>query len=174
MQRYEDRGENFYYPQEDFLCKVATERSWDWNVIRPNAIIGFTPAGVFSPASTPSNLDESTNNLKSLVGNGMSAALTLAMYFLCCQEMGEVPIFPGNNLIYNSVDDCSFAPSLAHMNVWSATEDIAKNEAFNHTNGDVFVWKYFWRRMGSYFGVEVSAPIDNAFVARGSTADGDD
>ncbi|KAJ4191687.1 hypothetical protein NW759_016670 [Fusarium solani] len=137
MQRYEDRGENFYYPQEDVLCKVATERSWDWNVIRPNAIIGFTPAG-----------------------NGMSAALTLAMYFLCCREMGEVPIFPGNKLIYNSVDDCSFAPSLAHMNVWAATEDIAKNEAFNHTNGDVFVWKYFWRRMGSYFGVETTEVPD--------------
>lgn len=43
MQRYDDDGLNFYYPQEDFLFKLHAERNWSWNVIRPNAIIGFTP-----------------------------------------------------------------------------------------------------------------------------------
>lgn len=45
MTRYDDRGENFYYQQEDFLFDLAAKRSWDWNIIRPHAIIGFTPAG---------------------------------------------------------------------------------------------------------------------------------
>lgn len=45
MRRYDDRGDNFYFQQEDFLFDLAAKRSWDWNVIRPNAIIGFTPAG---------------------------------------------------------------------------------------------------------------------------------
>ena len=43
MRRYEDHGENFYYPQEDALFALSAKRSWHWNVIRPNAIIGFTP-----------------------------------------------------------------------------------------------------------------------------------
>jgi len=43
MGRYEDHGENFYYPQEDALFALSAKRSWTWNVIRPNAIIGFTP-----------------------------------------------------------------------------------------------------------------------------------
>jgi hypothetical protein len=46
MQRYDDRGENFYFTQEDFLFSLAAKRTWDWNVIRPNAIVGFTPAGM--------------------------------------------------------------------------------------------------------------------------------
>ncbi|KAF3349230.1 hypothetical protein VD0002_g1134 [Verticillium dahliae] len=131
MPRYQDHGENFYYPQEDYLFDLASKREWDWNVIRPNAIIGFTPAG-----------------------NGMSAALTLAIYILTCREMGEVPVFPGNKFFYNSVDDASYAPSLADMNVWAATSENTKNEAFNHTNGDVFVWKHFWPKLGKYFGVD--------------------
>ncbi|KAM5363919.1 hypothetical protein ACJZ2D_011771 [Fusarium nematophilum] len=132
MARYNDHGENFYYPQEDFLFDLAAKRTWDWNVIRPNAIIGFTPAG-----------------------NGMSAALTLAIYILCCKEAGKVPVFPGNKFFYNSVDDASYAPSLADMNVWAATNEHTKNEAFNHTNGDVIVWKYFWPKLAAYFGVEI-------------------
>ena len=51
IQRYNDHGENFYYPQEDALFDLAAKRTWDWNVIRPNAIVGFTPAGLFSPVS---------------------------------------------------------------------------------------------------------------------------
>jgi nucleoside-diphosphate-sugar epimerase len=92
----------------------------------------------------------------------MSAALTLAIYILTCREMGEVPVFPGNKFFYNSVDDASYAPSLADMNVWAATSDNTKNEAFNHTNGDVIVWKHFWPKLGKYFGIDVS-PSPNYF-----------
>lgn len=85
----------------------------------------------------------------------MSAALTLAVYILCCRERGQEPIFPGNKLFYQCVDDNSYAPSLADMNVWAATNDHTKNEVFNHTNGDVFVWQYFWPKLAQYFGVKV-------------------
>ena len=47
MGRYEDYGENFYYYQEDFMFELAAKRQWDWNVIRPHAIVGFTPAGEY-------------------------------------------------------------------------------------------------------------------------------
>ncbi|KAI8930869.1 hypothetical protein NX059_011886 [Plenodomus lindquistii] len=143
MPRYKDHGENFYYPQEDFLFNLAAKRKWDWNVIRPNAIIGFTPQG-----------------------NGMSMALTLGIYLLCCREMGVAPVFPGNEYFYNScIDDSSYAPSIADMSVWAATSDNAKNEAFNHTNGDVFVWKYLWQKLGRYFGIQV--PEFTEWAAKG-------
>lgn len=54
MGRYEDKGENFYYPQEDFLSTLAAKRTWNWNIIRPNAIIGFTPAGMIARKATAS------------------------------------------------------------------------------------------------------------------------
>lgn len=87
----------------------------------------------------------------------MSMALTLAMYLLCCRETGEAPIFPGNKLFFQTADDCSYAPSIADMSVWASTHKHTGNEAFNHNNGDVFLWKYFWPQLGQYFGMDVSA-----------------
>lgn len=46
--RYDDNGDNFYYPQEDFMFAMQKDRNWTYNIIRPNAIIGFTPGGQFS------------------------------------------------------------------------------------------------------------------------------
>lgn len=41
--RYDDQGLNFYYPQEDFMFDLQSRRNWSYSIIRPNAIIGFTP-----------------------------------------------------------------------------------------------------------------------------------
>lgn len=90
------------------------------------------------------------------LGNGMSEALTLAIYILCCRELGVPPLFPGNKFFWNSVDDNSSSCSLADMSVWAATTEHCVNEDFNHTNGDVFIWKHFWPKLTKYFGVEVS------------------
>ena len=46
--RYDDKGENFYYVQEDDLVELSQQRSWSWNVLRPNAVIGCTTGGQFS------------------------------------------------------------------------------------------------------------------------------
>ncbi|POS76164.1 hypothetical protein DHEL01_v205434 [Diaporthe helianthi] len=144
--RYEDHGENFYYAQEDIMFELAAKRGWHWNVIRPKAIIGYTPAG-----------------------NGMSVALTVAIYFLICRELGEVPMFPGNKFMYEIVDDASYAPSIADMSVWASTHEHTKNEAFNHNNGDCIVWKQLWTKLGAHFGIEVPEVPDSAWTANGDT-----
>ncbi|KAH7341215.1 hypothetical protein BKA66DRAFT_35018 [Pyrenochaeta sp. MPI-SDFR-AT-0127] len=137
MPRYDDKGDNFYYNQEDFMFKLHAQRKWSWNVIRPNAIIGFTPGK-----------------------NGMSEALTMALYMLISKELDQTPIFPGNKYFYNSVDDNSFAGGLADISVWASTQEHTKNEAFNHVNGDVFVWRYFFQRIGKYFGLDIPPQED--------------
>jgi hypothetical protein len=65
--------ENFYFPQEDKLAESQRGKAWSWNVIRPEAIIGAT--------SKP---------------NGMNEALTIAMYFLVCRELGTEAPMPTN------------------------------------------------------------------------------
>ncbi|KAH7061963.1 nucleoside-diphosphate-sugar epimerase GsfE [Paraphoma chrysanthemicola] len=135
MPRYEDHGENFYYPQEDYMFELQKKRNWSYNIIRPNGIIGFTPHS-----------------------NGMSEAITLALYFLVCREMGVPATFPGNEMLYNFVDDQSYAPSIADMSVWASTTEHCRNEDFNHCNGDVLVWRYHWEAMGKYFGVDCPEP----------------
>ena len=87
----------------------------------------------------------------------MSMALTLAIYMLICREMGVPPMFPGNKFFFNQcVDDSSYAPSIADLSVWAVTDEHTENEAFNHQNGDVFVWKQLWGKLGQYFGIEAS------------------
>lgn len=51
--RYEDNGENFYYPQEDFMFERQKGKSWSYNIIRPNAIVGFTPGSTFPDSFPP-------------------------------------------------------------------------------------------------------------------------
>ncbi|KAF4218742.1 hypothetical protein CNMCM8980_004507 [Aspergillus fumigatiaffinis] len=134
--RYQDDGDNFYYNQEDYLRAVQKRRDvWSWNVIRPTGIIGFTPHA-----------------------NGMTEALTLAVYFLICREIKQTPKFPGNEYIWNGVDDKSYAPSIADLAVFVSTHEHCANEAFNHANGDVFIWKNFWPKVAGYFGLETIEP----------------
>ena len=85
----------------------------------------------------------------------MSEALTIAIYMLICRELNQPATFPGNEYFWNSIDDNSYAPSLADLTVWASTKEHCKDEAFNHVNGDVFVWKYMWQDVARYFGVEV-------------------
>lgn len=91
----------------------------------------------------------------------MSEALTMALYMIISRELGETPIFPGNKFFYNSSDDCSYSGGIADISVWAATQEHTKNEAFNHVNGDTYVWKYFFQRIGQYFGLDVRIPPVN-------------
>ncbi|KAJ5711862.1 hypothetical protein N7488_006018 [Penicillium malachiteum] len=134
--RYDDKGFNFYYNQEDYLKEVQARRnSWSWNVIRPNAINGYAPHA-----------------------NGMSEVLKIVIYMPTCRELGQPATFPGNEYFWNSIDDTSYAPSLADLSVFVTSHDHCKDEAFNHVNGDVFVWKHVWQNLAAYFGIEVPEP----------------
>ncbi|KAH6642755.1 hypothetical protein C7974DRAFT_301837 [Boeremia exigua] len=151
--RYDDKGENFYYVQENFLFKrqkeaAARGHNWHYSIIsRPNGIVGFTPAA-----------------------NGMSEAITMALYFLISRELGQKAEFPGNDYFYNCVDDCSSAKGIADISVWAMTEEHTKDEAFNYVNGDTYVWKHHWPRIAAYFGAEPGSPVESAESLKGGTA----
>ena len=121
--------DNFYFPQEDALIAMQKGKSWTWNVIRPEAIIGTT----YKP-------------------NGMNSALTYALYILVCKELGQEAVMPTNYCYWNSYDDASYAPLIADLTIFASTNPRCGNEAFNIVNGDVFSWRYMWPRLVSYFG----------------------
>ncbi|KAF2033549.1 hypothetical protein EK21DRAFT_109017 [Setomelanomma holmii] len=58
----------------------------------------------------------------------------LALYFLVCPGMGVPATFPGNEVFYSTVDDQSYAPSVADMSVWASTTEQCHNEDFVHVN----------------------------------------
>ncbi|KNG45295.1 nucleoside-diphosphate-sugar epimerase [Stemphylium lycopersici] len=124
---------NFYYVQEDYLIKRSTGQKWTWNVIRPEAIIGHTPKP-----------------------NGMNSALTYALYFLVCKELGEEARMPTNQLYWEGYDDLSDSRLIANLTIWASTSQKAGNQAFNVTNGDYFTWRYMWPRIAKYMGASAT------------------
>jgi nucleoside-diphosphate-sugar epimerase len=136
--RFESPIGNFYYPQEDYLVARQKGQSWTWNVIRPEAIIGYT--------SKP---------------NGMNSALTFALYFLVCKHLGTKANMLTNQLYWEESEDVSDSRLIADMTIWASTTPEAANEAFNVTNGDYFCWQYMWPRLASYF--DANATSDQVF-----------
>ncbi|KAJ5449417.1 nucleoside-diphosphate-sugar epimerase GsfE [Penicillium daleae] len=92
-----------------------------------------------------------------LLANGISEAFTIAVYFLLCRELGEPPLFPGNENIWTSFYQKSYAPGIADLAIFAATHEHCANEAFNHNNGD----RTFWPKIAAYWGREVSIRSGN-------------
>ncbi|MDR5741267.1 SDR family oxidoreductase [Caballeronia sp. LZ016] len=127
--------DNFYYEQEDRLFEAAGQYGFGWSVHRPHTIIGYA------------------------VGNAMNMGVTLAVYATLCKATGEPFVFPGSAAQWNGLTDMTDARLLARQLEWAATSPMARDEAFNVVNGDVFRWKWMWERIAGYFGVE-PAPFD--------------
>ena len=132
--RLEASIDNFYFPQEDFLTLKQKGQRWSWNVIRPVAIIGTTPKP-----------------------NGMNSALTYALYFLVCKELGQEAKMPTNQIYWNGYEDQSYAPLVADLTIFVSTNSKCANEAFNIANGDYFSWRYMWPRLAAYFGAKATS-----------------
>lgn len=142
------------------MREVQKKRNtWSWNVVRPTGIVGFTPQCKLVLHRLLLCLPPTTDQILLGSANGMTEALTLAVYFLLCRETGEPARFPGNEYIWEGVDDKSYAPGIADLAVFVSTHDHCANEAFNHANGDVFIWKNMWPKLAAYFGVEASYPL---------------
>lgn len=122
--------ENFYYAQEDEVFAAAARDGFRWTVHRPHTIIG------------------------NAVGNAMNMGTTLAVYASICKELGKPMRFPGSSVQWNHLTDMTDARLLAKHLLWATETPAAWNQAFNVVNGDVFRWKWMWKRIADWFGVE--------------------
>jgi hypothetical protein len=120
---------NFYYSQEDELYAAATRDGFTWSVHRPHTIIGKA------------------------IGNAMNMGSTLAAYASICKELDRPFKFPGSAAQWNGLSDMTDARVLGKQLVWASTTDIAKNEAYNIVNGDIFRWSWLWPRIAKWFDV---------------------
>ena len=121
--------ENFYYAQEDELFAAARRDGFGWSVHRPHTIIGYA------------------------IGNAMNMGVTLAVYATICRESGRPFLFPGSATQWNGLTDMTDAGLLARHMEWAATTEVARNQAFNVVNGDIFRWKWMWERLADWFGI---------------------
>jgi nucleoside-diphosphate-sugar epimerase len=121
--------QNFYYDQEDELYSAAEHQGFGWSVHRPHTLIGYT------------------------VGNQMNMAATLGAYAAICRESGRPFVFPGSPQQYEAVVDITDGRILAKHLLWAATKPVARNNAFNIVNGEVFRWNWMWPKLASHLGV---------------------
>lgn len=121
---------NFYYAQEDAVYEAAERDQFTWSIHRPHTVIGYA------------------------VGNLMNMGTTLAVYASLCKETGRKFIFPGSSAQWNGLSDVTDARVLGKQLIWASTTDLAKNQAYNITNGDIFRWKWLWEKIADHFQIE--------------------
>ena len=121
--------QNFYYDQEDELFSAAEKQGFGWSVHRPHTLIGYT------------------------VGNQMNMAATLGAYAAICKETGKPFVFPGSPQQYEACVDITDGRIISKQLLWAATKKVARNQAFNIANGEVFRWNWLWPKLAAHLGV---------------------
>ena len=123
--------QNFYWLQEDFLRDRQPGKRWNWTIFRPQLIIGEA------------------------VGSNLNVIPAIGVYAAIRREAGLPLAYPGGaRLVFEMVD----VDLLARSFDWAANTPACRNEIFNITNGDVFVWDEVWPAIAESLGMKVGAP----------------
>ncbi|OEL25798.1 3-oxo-Delta(4,5)-steroid 5-beta-reductase [Dichanthelium oligosanthes] len=122
----------FYYDQEDVLFDAVERRgkTVSWSVHRPNIIFGFSPRCA------------------------INLVCSLCVYAAICRKEGAPLRWPGSCGGWEGFITPSDADLVAEHHIWAGVEPMAKNEAFNCSNGDVCTWKKLWPILAGRFGLE--------------------
>ena len=117
---------NFYWNQERYLRAAQDGKTWTWSILRPVLIVGDS------------------------VGSAMNVIPALGVYAALMQRAGKKKLdYPGGvGRVAQAVD----ADLLARAIAWSGEAGAARNEIFNVTNGDVFVWPNVWPAIADALG----------------------
>lgn len=122
---------NFYWNQERYIRDAQAESvrhggTWSWSILRPVLIVGES------------------------VGSAMNVIPALGVYAAMMRHAGKTALdYPGGvGRVAQAVD----ADLLARAIAWSGEEPRARNEIFNVTNGDVFVWPNVWPAIADALG----------------------
>ncbi|EMS51064.1 hypothetical protein TRIUR3_03279 [Triticum urartu] len=123
---------NFYYDQEDVLFEEVSRRDGavSWSVHRPSVVFGFSPR------------------------SAMNVVASLSVYAAICRKEGAMLRWPGSRVAWEGFSDASDADLVAEQEIWAAVDPLARNEAFNCSNGDLYKWKQLWPMVADRFGVE--------------------
>jgi len=123
--------QNFYWLQEDYLRAKQPGKRWSWTILRPQLVIGEA------------------------VGSNLNVIPAIGVYGAIRREAGLPLAYPGGpRLIFEMVD----VDLLARSMEWAANTPACRNEIFNITNGDVFVWDEVWPTIAESLGMRVGPP----------------
>jgi len=122
---------NFYWNQERYLRAAQAGKAWHWSILRPVLIVGDS------------------------VGSAMNVIPALGVYAAMMRrrhgdKSGKTRLdYPGGaGRVAQAVD----ADLLTRAIAWSGEAETARNEIFNVTNGDVFMWPNVWPAIADALG----------------------
>jgi nucleoside-diphosphate-sugar epimerase len=118
---------NFYFAQQDLLEERAARAGFAWTILRPQVVLGVA------------------------VGSAMNPVAALGAYAVIQRELGLPLRHPGHPHL---LTECTDARIVASAVEWSWREPRARFEAINLANGDVVVWRTFFERLASEFGMK--------------------
>jgi len=124
---------NFYWNQQRYLREAQTGKAWSWSILRPVLIVGCS------------------------VGSAMNVIPALGVYAAMMRRAGKTRLdYPGGvGRVAQAVD----ADLLARAIAWSGEAATARNEIFNVTNGDVFVWPNVWPAIADALGFQAGEHV---------------
>jgi len=137
---------NFYWAQEDYLRQAQSGSDWHWTILRPVLIVGEA------------------------IGGAMNLIPALGVYAALMRRRGDVLPYPGGAPRVGQAVD---ADLLARAIGWAGVSHKARNETFNVTNGDVFVWENVWPAIAEAVGMRTGPPSPQALNDLHGEADWD-
>lgn len=132
----EDRSEmyeqkNFYWLQESYIRDKQLGKPWSWTIFRPQVICGMA------------------------LGSAMNLIPALGVYGALLKDEGKPLYFPGGaGSIMEAVDSDLLARAIG----WGGEAEAARNQAFNVTNGDIFVMRNVWPAIADALGMQAGPP----------------
>jgi len=121
----------FYYDQEDFLRERQAGKNWTWSASRPHMVYDFAP--------------ERSRNVVAVIG----------AWAAMCAEQGMPLDFPGSPGCFSALMEFTDATQLARAMVWMATNEKARNQAYNITDSCQFRWQWLWPQVAAHFSLDV-------------------
>lgn len=130
--------ENFYWLQEDYLRAKQPGKSWHWTIMRPQLVVGEA------------------------IGSNLNVIPAIGVYAAIRREAGLPLSYPGGPpFIFEMVD----VDLLARSFEWAAQTSACRDEIFNITNGDVFVWSEVWPAIADALGMKPGKPEPMSLAA---------
>ena len=128
---------NFYFMQEDHLRVQSAARGFAWTILRPQIVFGDA------------------------LGSNMNPIAAIGAYAALLADAGEPLHYPGGG---RHVSEAVDAELLADVIEWGGSAVAARNQVFNVTNGDVFVWRDLWPSIAAAFSMPIGADQPRALA----------
>jgi nucleoside-diphosphate-sugar epimerase len=130
-----------YHQQEDITAAWSEKNGTSWTVLRPHLVMG------------PS------------LNSPMNLVTSLATYAAMSRELGIPLRFPGRQAGWNTLQETTDAELFGRATLWALSDDRAKNEVFNVSNGDVYRWRQLWNELAAFYDLPVAEPLTMSTVS---------